>query len=592
MAGTEPKWLIKSNGVIQGPFSTTDLEKKIRSRQAVLHDEVTQPDQPWLFIRDVVELRRVVDELQRGGRISSMENTATVTSTAFTQSVTDAASDQLDDLTPFSMTPPKTAPDSPKVVVEAPLKSNVPVEVRSYGVLDQQTIQRQAEQSTRWLQKMVLGTVFLVAGILVFNEVIKKPSVSQFTSTNEMTLAMTAIRLGDGTKALKHFEQASQNETGNVQAKIFYNLFLLHDQSSLSGQVLQSLSEIKKPEGKEREIKLVQSLALLYLRRFSDARRELKASQMIATTNPSIRGGDQIVTNMAIADFFEGKFAEVRAQLGQFEGQQGSGVKNVLLAISDMKRFLAGGPKELMRSASQGLGQFIRRAQNWKVEALILQAYAASMLEDKVGVEKSVDQLLESDPDLTALHWQDPWVAHELIKTEVFSEWCPKLVQRMNDSAQKNMLDGYCNLKAGREQAAQRAAEQALVKSPKDPLINAWYGIIYRDSGFEGKAGEHFAKADQYNEGLDENEKFTLPWVLQARWLEVGQDYQAASQLWNKVISRDADSLPALSGRARFMFETGNIKEAQEIAGRAKLLSPDYRPLLEITYDIEGKQKL
>jgi tetratricopeptide (TPR) repeat protein len=593
MAAQEPKWLLKTSGQVTGPFSTKEVEEKITSRQTVAHDEITQPESPWLFVRDIQVFRKALDSTQfQNPRTPTMEHTATVTSTAFTQSVTDAVGENYDELTPNSLTPPKFIRDVIKTVTNtvsgAPTNNNV----KAYGVLDNKQVKARAQEQSKFMRNFALFAVAFVIGFFAYNEIVKKPQVNQITTTNEMTLAMTAIRVGDEKLALEHFKRARESEPANVQARVFYNLFLLHSQPELGSQVLANLAEVSGPESKSREVKMIKALSNMYLGRYAEAKVELTTAGQTMTNNNSLKSDVQLNLNSSIVAFLEGALDKAKQKIADTPSANHLGLKNVLYAMIALKRANASADKSELKSASNSLDQFIRRQSNWRLEAAILKSYILHLLGESAEFERYSYHLIELDPDMTNLHWQDPWIAHELVSNEVYTQWCLKLVQVMPDSARRSMVESYCWLKQNRQQEAQRAADLALAKAPKDALINAWFAVVYRDSGFEGKAGEHFAKADQYNEGLNEKEKLVLPWALQGRWLEEGRDFQAASVLWNKVVSRDTESLSAITGRARYMFETGNINEANEFAKKATSLSSDYKPLLKLTYDIEGKQKL
>jgi len=330
----------------------------------------------------------------------------------------------------------------------------------------------------------------------------------------------------------------------------------------------------------------------MYLGRYADAKADLTSAEQTMTNNNALKSGVQLNLNGAIVAFLEGALDKAKQKIAESPSVSHLGLKNVLYAMVALKRSNNGIDKSELKNVANSLDQFIKRQSNWRLEAVVLKSYILYLLGDTSEFERFSYHLIELDPDMTNLHWQDPWIAYELVSSEVYTQWCPKLTKVMPDSARRSMIEAYCWLKQNRQQEAQRAADLALAKAPKDPLINAWFAVIYRDSGFEGKAGEHFSKADQYNEGMKEKEKLVLPWTLQARWLEEGRDFQAASVLWNKVISRDAESVAALTGRARYMFETGNLNEASEFASKATSNSSEYTPLLKLTYDIEGKKKL
>lgn len=85
----EKKWLIKSDQKISGPFSYEQIEEQLRKKQISLIDEIRDMERRWSFIREVPELKDLV-EMVRKEVDSSSELTQTVQTKAHqeTQSIT------------------------------------------------------------------------------------------------------------------------------------------------------------------------------------------------------------------------------------------------------------------------------------------------------------------------------------------------------------------------------------------------------------------------------------------------------------------------------------------------------------------------
>ncbi len=73
----EKKWLVKSDSKIMGPYSVDQLEELLLKRQVALIDEVRDMEQRWLYIREVPQLKQLVETVRYELSLRT-ENTQTV----------------------------------------------------------------------------------------------------------------------------------------------------------------------------------------------------------------------------------------------------------------------------------------------------------------------------------------------------------------------------------------------------------------------------------------------------------------------------------------------------------------------------------
>lgn len=73
----EKKWLVKSDSKIMGPYSVDQLEELLLRRQVALIDEVRDTEQRWLYIREVPQLKQLVETVRHELSLRT-ENTQTV----------------------------------------------------------------------------------------------------------------------------------------------------------------------------------------------------------------------------------------------------------------------------------------------------------------------------------------------------------------------------------------------------------------------------------------------------------------------------------------------------------------------------------
>ena len=76
----EKKWLIKTDQKITGPFSYEQIEEQLRKRQISLIDEIRDMERRWSFIREVPELKDLVEMVRK-----EVDNSSELTQTVQTK---------------------------------------------------------------------------------------------------------------------------------------------------------------------------------------------------------------------------------------------------------------------------------------------------------------------------------------------------------------------------------------------------------------------------------------------------------------------------------------------------------------------------
>ena len=76
----EKKWLIKSDQKITGPFSYEQIEEQLRKKQVSVIDEIRDMEKRWSFIREVPELKTLVENIR-----SEVDNSNELTQTVQTR---------------------------------------------------------------------------------------------------------------------------------------------------------------------------------------------------------------------------------------------------------------------------------------------------------------------------------------------------------------------------------------------------------------------------------------------------------------------------------------------------------------------------
>ena len=124
----EKKWLIKSDQKITGPFSYEQVEDLLRKRQISLIDEIRDMERRWSFIREVPELKDLVETVRK-----EVDNSSELTQTVQTKAHQDTQSITRKE---FTVTKENTLTPIPESLIQQETVS---------GILDQAPAARDSE---------------------------------------------------------------------------------------------------------------------------------------------------------------------------------------------------------------------------------------------------------------------------------------------------------------------------------------------------------------------------------------------------------------------------------------------------------------
>ena len=94
MGTAEYPWLVKSSGRIRGPFTKSQVEQLLKTREFVPLDEVSQPFSRWQTIRDVGEFAKIVEEIRLGSLKYSEDTISSTLDSTGTMTLTENLNDQ------------------------------------------------------------------------------------------------------------------------------------------------------------------------------------------------------------------------------------------------------------------------------------------------------------------------------------------------------------------------------------------------------------------------------------------------------------------------------------------------------------------
>jgi predicted Zn-dependent protease len=148
--------------------------------------------------------------------------------------------------------------------------------------------------------------------------------------------------------------------------------------------------------------------------------------------------------------------------------------------------------------------------------------------------------------------------------------------------ARLQMLLAYCLYRNEDPVNAKTRAEAATQQNAKDPLVQALYSYLLKKSGADEQANVALEQALRF----DTDQRFKLPLILKARSCEEQNQFPCALDSWKKVISLDANFVPAIVGVARAQVAMKRNADAKATLGAPTTRFERYRPYLELKQKI------
>jgi tetratricopeptide (TPR) repeat protein len=185
---------------------------------------------------------------------------------------------------------------------------------------------------------------------------------------------------------------------------------------------------------------------------------------------------------------------------------------------------------------------------------------------------------LDKDPRLTTDHRHNVFIYKGRTQWKILSRFCEQMAERMGDGSGVSNLLASCYARERRWDSARRAIEKAVQETPKNPLVQAWYAYILRESGDADHASIQLGMANQ----LNRHEQFNLPILLQARFCQNAKIVDCARDNWQRIYGHNLENLSAIGGLAWVDAEIKSYGEATKLIQNGLKISPDYIPLLEL----------
>lgn len=579
MTRDESIWLVKSSGRILGPFSASKVSELIRSREISVLDEISPPLRRWQTIQYHDQFREVVDSLRKATLSERTEATWTPTGTGgLTQTLTDLSDSDLTD----EMHDDGFLSSSTKEIVIHDVKEQGrtqtpnPIGGRYQPSQVQNTaIQRQVEKTTRGLWAITL-VVLVAVGIFITQKKISGSGGAGFES--RPTLAglkqnvVSLVQTGHYAEALKELKSyfSDPNQAGDLA--IYYGSLLIQveGQTVLGRRLLNQVLSAKRPEAKQAYTGL--GVADLIDGQVDSAEDNFqKALSYDGSYVPALVNLSSVYLQKG--DYGKAKTMAVKAL--RISPAQGEALLN--LAEAQLYLYKSNNNLNELNSVGKMIKEFTDKNWDFRTELSFYGLYFDYLRNEK-NLEEKLRSYLDRDPQLTSDHRHNVFIYRGRSQWKVLSRFCEQMAEKIGDSARVATFVASCYAREGRWDQARRQIERAVNQAPRDPLIQAWYSYIFKESGDPEQASVILGRASEYNR----RGEYVLPVLLQARFCQSNGDTDCARESWQKIYEFDMDYLPALAGMAWVNVKKKTFGEANKLVDRGLRISPDYIPLLEL----------
>lgn len=580
MSADESVWLIKSSGLILGPYTKDQVMESLRSREFGILDEASLPGQRWRSIREQPEFFDVLDEI----RHAILKDAGSDFTDSFTGSTT-AINPAFDSQTPTADIPiMRRELSRAEVVVDRVTETPTPrtqqqPNVNSYGLASDARIQEQVNRKVRfyWL----LSTLIVVAAFAyVWDQQRKQVVQGKTVVRDDFADAMAAMEVGDMNIALEKFKNVYARDPNNRNLDVYLGALLIQ----LEGQTVLGRRLLTRSLESQGQFKK-QAWTGIGLANMNDgewASAEEAFQQALkedAFFFPALINLGVLATQKR--NWIQAKnFIQSAIDKGAEEGAAYLMLAEVYISIWRSSK----NNSDLLE-AQRVLQDYARNGFDYLQEAQLMLAYIEFLQGAKSKSENRIDQMLDLDPEQTNSHRHNLFINTSQVAWPKLLKYCEQMRDDMGKSARAAAFISYCQFKAGQKGSAKNSIEGAVAQAPRDGLVQSLYGYMLRAGGLEEQASVAIGKALE----IDSKNAWMLPLTLQGRFCEKRKDWDCAKDSWTKVLARQNNQLASIAGLGQVYFNQKKWAEAKEQLTKGLSLSADYIPLRRLAKQMESE---
>lgn len=575
MSSQDSTWLVKSSGRILGPFPSAKISELIRSREISVLDEISPPNRRWQIIQYHEQFREVVDSMRKASLSERTEATWTPNGlSSMTQTLTDLTDG---DLTEELKDDGFSNTNTKEIVIH-----NVAEQLRTppaapgsarYQVSQAHNtaIKRQVEKTTRGLWLLTALILLGVAGFIAFKRFGGiKPSDFRLTTASLKQSVVANVQVGHYAEALKDFKSFFSDPSQAGELAIYYGSLAIQveGQTVLGRRLLNQVVSARRPEIKQAYTGL--GVADLIDGQLDSAQENFKkALSHDSSYVPAM-------VNMSSVYMQKGEFSRAKStalKALQISPTQGEALINVIEA--QLNLFKVNNNSADMSQVAKLVKDFSSKNWDYKAELDLYGLYFDLLNNDK-NLDEKMRAFLDRDPQLTADHRHNLFIYRPRSPWKSLTRLCGEIAEKIGENPRIETFMASCHARDQRWDNSRRHIEKAVNQQPRDPLVQAWYSFIFKESGDPEQASVILGRATEYNR----RGQYLLPALLQARFCQNNGDVECARDSWQQIYERDLEHLPAIAGLAWVHGQRKAYTEAMKMIDKGLRISPDYIPLL------------
>lgn len=568
----EKVWIVKSSTYVSGPYTQAEVFSQIKERQIVAIDEIAPAYGNWSFVRDLEIFR---NELLKANAASSKDGEITKTMSSHTQDATDQLTatglmeetEELSSVGGIEKTNPNpdVAPLNLKNMPRRPMPIHQERRPSSFSFV-------------KFLFSIILFAGLAGGGFWSYKVFVldKTPEINVAES---LGLAQSMFLQGNLSESYMHFQNVVKARATELPPGFFVQMAsLVLNQERQTVYARDLLSQAPTDIQSTPEWLTVQGLSYLI-----DQNYQMAESFFVQSIrkNPNFLASWVNIGHLYLSqkkyqeawDYFYGAYVR-----GYYEGHI-----PMYMALALIEQWQINSDSSLLIRAQQLIENYMLTNSDRKDHLSILNIWLSlKIVELKKNVPGYVDSFIEHDPYSHSQIRQSPY--EYVYDSKNLEAFCAQVFRELpKDKMQTLLYSSLCYQRIGFvgdivEEPIKKASE----KYPSEPLVYGAQAVVL------SQMGEQYQKSLLIGRALssDSKSRFNLPLILQAHFCEEKGDLNCSLKYWKQVNERDRFEIGAYSGIARSLLAQRKNAEAQVWIQSGLLLSPSYKPLIELQLKI------
>lgn len=576
------RWLVRSSGVVLGPFSLDEMVVGLREKRIAIIDEVRSVHSRWSFIREHPEFADIIQFIREQEAQAKDDTGATFietkTATASQKTITQTDTEKIDTSANTLRFIEEAKADSVTVNPLIMQKKTV-----QYGIATDPQVQKQVRRQSSRNSLMAWVLLFLIIGFgayYISQHPIYTDGSKSLSYEDYMKLAKSNKAIGNFDRSLEFLRKASALGEIDLPGQVIMApmLMLVENQNIQARRQLEEALKIYKNED-ANHLEAESLIALSYLREGQLDEAE-KQYQALSAKVPQYLPAE---INLVEISILKGDFESAYQNLTKMMREQ---IKDPVIilyrALVIYRIFEAEKAKEKLNQAIDDVKRFRQKNKDYKPENLLIQAALQKKLGRDAELKATLRELIGTYPDLTKEHLHNYFIHSEILGWKYLANICQILI----DSGDKQSLEikglqSYCSYQQGDMKTAMDQIDSVSAQYSKESILYGLRAFLLMRSGRLNEAKSIFV--------LPNSQDSSLLGVVEAQICDKEKDDVCAERAWTRILSKDESNILALTGLAKVSMNNGNKDNAADYVMRAWLKSNNYKPILEIKDQLDQR---